>query len=69
MAKQSIDSIGKKIVELGESGKSLISDPELQRKIHTVKTNAERVIRKHPIVSIGVGLLAGYLIGSLFRRD
>jgi ElaB/YqjD/DUF883 family membrane-anchored ribosome-binding protein len=69
MAKQSIDSIGKIIVELGESGKSLINDPELQRKIHTVKTNAESVIRKHPIASIGVGILAGYLIGSLFRRD
>lgn len=69
MAQDSIDNIGKKIFALGESGKSIINDPEIQKKIQKARTDAERIIRKHPLASIGVGILAGYLIGRIFRSD
>jgi len=69
MANKTIDNLGKKIYEFGESGKSIISDPELQRKINKAKSDAERVIRKHPLASIAVGLAVGYLFGKIFRRD
>jgi hypothetical protein len=38
-----------------------LNDPELQRKISKVKRDTKTVIRKNPIASIGVGLLAGFL--------
>ena len=69
MTNKTIDNLSKKIYEIGESGKSIISDPELQEKINKVRSDTERVIRKHPLASIAVGLAVGFLIGKLFRRD
>lgn len=69
MSQNALDLLGKKISELGHSGHSLLNDPELQRKISKVKRDTETVIRKNPIASIGVGLLAGFLIGKLLSRD
>lgn len=69
MSQKSLDTIGKKIMELGESGKSFINDPDLQLKISKAKKETESVIRKHPLASLGIGLLAGYLIGKLLSRD
>jgi ElaB/YqjD/DUF883 family membrane-anchored ribosome-binding protein len=69
MSQNALDLFGKKISELGYSGHSLLNDPELQRKISKVKKDTETIIRKNPIASIGVGLLAGFLIGKLLSRD
>lgn len=69
MANKTIDNLGKKIYEFGETGKSIISDPELQQKINKAKSDAEIIIRKHPIASIAVGLAVGFLVGKIFRRD
>ena len=69
MSQNKIDTIGKKVLELGQSGKSFINDPELQRKLSKVKNDTETIIRKHPIASLGVGLLAGFFIGKLLSRD
>lgn len=69
MANKTIDNLGKRIMEFGESGKSMIADPELQQKINQAKSDAERIIRKHPLASIAVGIAVGYLIGKIFRRD
>ena len=69
MSQKALDSFGKKILELGHSGQSFMNDPELQRKISKAKRDTETIIRKHPMASIGIGLVAGFLIGKLFSRD
>lgn len=68
MANTTLDNFSKRLVDLGESGRSLINDPELQKKIRKARKDAESIIRKHPLTSIGVGLIAGFFIGRIFRR-
>lgn len=69
MDKSTLNTLNKKIQELSESGQAYLNNAELQEKINRIKSDAESLIRKNPIVSVGVGLFIGYLIGRIFRRD
>lgn len=69
MSQKTLDSIGKKVLELGHKGNAIINDPELQQKLSKAKHDTQSIIRKHPLVSLGVGLFAGFLLGKLFSRD
>jgi ElaB/YqjD/DUF883 family membrane-anchored ribosome-binding protein len=69
MDKSTFDTLNKKIQELSESGQAYLNDAELQEKIRKIKSDAESLIRKNPIASVGLGLFIGYLIGRIFRRD
>lgn len=64
-----MDKLNKRLSELSESGLTIINDPELQEKILKIRAQVEELIRKNPVASLGAGLLLGYLIGRLFRRD
>lgn len=50
-----------------EEGRSLIENAELQEKFEEFKTEAELLIRKHPIKSVLAGAAAGYLIARIFK--
>lgn len=50
-----------------EEGNSLLNDEELQEKINELKTEAELLIRKHPITSVLAGAAVGYILGKILK--
>lgn len=50
-----------------EEGNSLLNDEELQEKINELKTEAELLIRKHPITSVLAGAAIGYILGKILK--
>lgn len=50
-----------------EEGHSILQDAELLEKYEELKTEAELLIRKHPIKSVVAGAFAGYLIARIFK--
>lgn len=63
------ENLIERLQELSEASKRCLDNDELQEQIQEVRTKAEALIREHPLVSVGAGLLLGYLIGKLFSRD
>jgi ElaB/YqjD/DUF883 family membrane-anchored ribosome-binding protein len=50
-----------------EEGQSMLQDAELQEKLEELKTEAELLIRKHPLKSVLIGAAAGYILARLFK--
>lgn len=48
-------------------GQSMLRNDELQEKLEELKTEAELLIRKHPLKSVLIGAAAGYLLARIFK--
>jgi ElaB/YqjD/DUF883 family membrane-anchored ribosome-binding protein len=62
-----INDLNEELEGVLEEGHSYLEELELQEKLDELKTEAELLIRKHPIRSVLIGAAAGYLIGKIFR--
>lgn len=62
-----INDLNEELEGVIEEGHSMLRDTELQEKYEELKTEAELLIRKHPIKSVVAGALAGYLIARIFK--
>jgi ElaB/YqjD/DUF883 family membrane-anchored ribosome-binding protein len=62
-----INDLNEELEGVLEEGHSYLEDLELQEKLDELKTEAELLIRKHPIRSVLIGAAAGYLLGKIFR--
>lgn len=69
MNKSTLDTLNARLNELSEAGMQYLENEELQQRIQQLKSDAEKLIREHPLAAIGVGLAVGYLLGRLFSRD
>lgn len=49
--------------------KRYLDEMNIQEKVDELVTDAELLIRKHPIKSVLAGAAAGFLLAKLFRRD
>jgi ElaB/YqjD/DUF883 family membrane-anchored ribosome-binding protein len=52
-----------------EKGRLLIEEEEFQQKVQDLKNIAEDTVRKHPIKSVAIGLVFGFLIGKALSGD
>lgn len=50
-------------------GQQLLDELDLQEKIDEIRTEAELLIRKHPLKSVLVGAAAGFILAKLLRGD
>lgn len=50
-----------------EEGSSVLQDAELQEKLNELKTEAELLIRKHPLTSVLAGAAVGYILAKLLK--
>ncbi|MDX1591826.1 MAG: hypothetical protein R3283_07680 [Balneolaceae bacterium] len=50
-----------------EEGQSMLRNEELQERFEELKTEAELLIRKHPIKSVLAGAVTGYILARLFK--
>lgn len=49
--------------------KRYLDEMNIQEKVDELVTDAELLIRKHPIKSVLAGAAAGFLLAKLFRGD
>lgn len=57
-----LDDVTRRLQELVDKGREWIDDEEVQQKLEQYKKQAGDTIKKYPVGSIAVGLLAGYLL-------
>lgn len=62
-----INNLNDELESVIEEGHSMLRDAQLEEKFNEIKTEAELLIRKHPITSVVAGAAVGYLIGKIFR--
>lgn len=62
-----INDLNDELESVIEEGQSILDDAELQEKLEELKTEAELLIRKHPLKSVLVGAAAGYLVARIFK--
>ncbi len=56
-----IDDLNQRFQKLVDKGREWIEDEDIQEKIKHYKKQAGDTIKKYPVGSIAVGLLAGFL--------
>ena len=69
MDEEILHNLNRSLDEALERGKKVVEDEELSERLDELKVRAESTIRKHPIKSVAIGLLAGYIAGKIFSSD
>lgn len=67
MKKETIEDGNRDIDEVVNRGRQLLDEAELQEHFDELRTEAELLIRKHPVKSVLVGVAAGFLLARLLR--
>lgn len=69
MNEEIIDDINEELENVIDEGREILNEAEIQEKFDELKTEAELLIRKHPLKSVLIGAVAGYLLAKLFRSN
>lgn len=67
MDEEIIDNLNNELEGVIEQSVSVLREAELEEKFNELKTEAELLIRKHPVVSVLAGFAVGYLVGKILR--
>ncbi len=62
-----INDLNEELENVIEEGNSRLQQAEIGEKIEELTTEAELLIRKHPIASVAAGAALGYIIGRIFK--
>ena len=62
-----IDDLSNELEGYIEEGKTILQDAELKEKLDEFVTESELLIRKHPLKSVVVGALVGYLFARIIK--
>lgn len=62
-----IDDLSNELEGYIEEGKTILQDAELKEKYDEFITESELMIRKHPLKSVAVGALVGYLFARIIK--
>lgn len=60
--------MNEELEEILNEGRALLDELDLEERLQELRTEAELVIRKHPIKSVLAGAAAGFLLAKLLRR-
>lgn len=69
MDEEILHNLNRSLDEALEKGKKVVEDEEIAERIEELKSEAENLIRRHPLKSIAAGLLTGYILGKIFSSD
>lgn len=67
MEENIINDLNDELEHAIREGNSALEEVDLQEKIDELKTEAELLIRKHPILSVAAGAAVGYILGKILR--
>lgn len=69
MNEEILENVNRRLDDAMERGRRMVENDELPEQLDELKGRAERIIRKHPVKSVAVGLLAGYVFGKVLSSD
>lgn len=69
MNEEILQNLNRRLDDALDRGRKIVEDEELAERIDELKRKTEDLVRQHPLKSIGVGLLAGFIIGKLFSEE
>jgi ElaB/YqjD/DUF883 family membrane-anchored ribosome-binding protein len=69
MLDEVVDRVESTIMAIARQGSDFLKESELDVRIAEVKRKTEQLVREHPVESLVVGAVVGYLIGRLFSRN
>lgn len=69
MDEEILQNLNSRLDDALERGRKVVKDEEFSERIDELKEKAEQTIRKHPLKSVAVGLLAGYIVGKIFSSE
>lgn len=67
MKKDLINEISGELEDALNEGRDLLDEAQIQEHLEDLRTEAELLIRKHPIKSVVAGAVAGFIIAKLLR--
>ncbi|MEX2602126.1 MAG: hypothetical protein WD355_10785 [Balneolaceae bacterium] len=67
MKKNLINDISDELEDVMKEGRDFLDEAQIQEHLEDLKTEAELLIRKHPIKSVLAGAVAGFIIAKLLR--
>ena len=62
-----INDLNEELENVIHEGNNRLQQAEIGEKIEELTTEAELLIRKHPIASVAAGAALGYIIGRIFK--
>ena len=67
MEEEIIKNLNDELEEAIEHEVSALRQADIEERFDELKTEAELLIRKHPLASVVAGFVAGYVIGKILR--
>ncbi|MEX0661168.1 MAG: hypothetical protein WD381_08270 [Balneolaceae bacterium] len=69
MEENIINNLNDELENVIDEGREMLHNAELKEKFEEARTEAELLIRKHPIQSVIAGAIVGYFFAKLFKSD
>ena len=69
MDEEILQNLNRRLDDALDKGRKVVKDEQLTERIDELKKQTENTIRKHPINSVAIGLLAGYVVGKIFSSE
>lgn len=69
MDEEILQNLNRRLDNALEKGRKVVEDEHFSERLDELKEQAEKTIRQHPLKSVAVGLLAGYIVGKIFSSD
>jgi ElaB/YqjD/DUF883 family membrane-anchored ribosome-binding protein len=69
MKEDILNDINEELENALNEGREMLNELDLEEKLDELKTEAELLIRKHPLKSVLIGAAAGFILAKLLRGD
>ncbi|WP_249066727.1 hypothetical protein [Halalkalibaculum roseum] len=69
MDEEILQNLNRRLDNALDRGRKVVKDEQLSERLDELKDQAESTIRKHPLKSVAIGLLAGYIVGKIFSSE
>jgi ElaB/YqjD/DUF883 family membrane-anchored ribosome-binding protein len=69
MLDEVVDKVESTIMAIARQGSDFLKESELDVRIAAAKRKTEQLVREHPVESLVVGAVIGFLLGRLISRN
>ena len=64
-----LNNINEELENVLNEGRNLLREAEIEERLQELRTEAELLIRKHPMKSVLIGALSGFILARILRKD
>jgi len=69
MLDEVVDRVESTILAIARQGSDFLKESELDVRISEVKRKTQELVKEHPVESMLVGVVIGYIVGRSFSRN